>query len=309
MEERIRIEKPFRDRLASLEATSQLLESSKLGDIDSIERILFRSTVNINYSDENGFTALHWAVRSGGSVCVARLLKDKKINVNKQDFMGWTSLHYASHQGVKEIVTLLIRHENINVNIKTSKGQTAVKLAKTKDIETIIKKLSRKEPTAKSIVKKGTFRNIIDQKSEQTRNSIDNYAAKEKVKHLLGDNENKRATWTSSTSEMKEPTQRKQLIGLKNHASFMLDMTVEGEDVTFRSFDQKPQMKYISSLLREDTTAVPTRRKGRTFLFGTEDDVYESRMRKSESVPVLIKKQDPEVIKIQLLKKSESDKV
>jgi len=73
----------------------------------------------------------------------------------------------------------------------------------------------------------------------------------------------------------------------------MLDVNLEGEDISIRKMEQKPQLKHISSLLREDVKAQSTRRKGRTFLFGPNDHFVPYIIKKSESAPVILSNQEP----------------
>jgi len=274
-------EKPFRQRLQTLETTTELLEASKSGDIEALERIL-TAKVNINFADDNGFTALHWAVQSGEVSCVTRLLKETKIEVNRQDQLGWTPLHYASYNAYKEIVTLLILNEKTRADIKTGKGKTALQLAKNKDVEVLIKKF-KKKPTPIRRPKKDTFRDNIEQKTEDNRNSLLRADERDRTKtNSLPERilpfapvPIKRGnTWTPVTMKKigKELKKQESYIGLKNqqHPSLILDVSVEGESSKTSKEGERPQIKHTSTLISDEATAIPTRRKGRTILFGDE---------------------------------------
>lgn len=76
----------------------------------------------------SGFTALHWAAKSGNTEMV-KLLFDLSqrsgcnINVNVRSFGGYTPLHIAAIHECKDIILMLTRDYNANVNIRDNSGK------------------------------------------------------------------------------------------------------------------------------------------------------------------------------------------
>lgn len=73
---------------------------------------------------------------------------------------------------------------------------------------------------------------------------------------------------------MKEMKRQKQLIGLKSqqHPSLILDVNLDEEEFVMPKAESKPQIKHTSALINEETTTVHTPRRGRTFLFDTQEN-------------------------------------
>ncbi|WP_164503859.1 ankyrin repeat domain-containing protein [Rickettsiales endosymbiont of Stachyamoeba lipophora] len=71
-------------------------------------------------------TALHKAAYYG-KFEVVRVLTTapKHIDVNIQDNDGWTALHYAVKKGHTEIAKYLVQHSKANINLKNHKGKIA----------------------------------------------------------------------------------------------------------------------------------------------------------------------------------------
>jgi len=73
---------------------------------------------------------LYDAARAGRASEVSSLLRDyPEINVNWTNDIQWTALHAASFKGHAEAVKLLLAHPDIKVNLKNDDGQTPLSLA------------------------------------------------------------------------------------------------------------------------------------------------------------------------------------
>ncbi len=70
--------------------------------------------VDINTTDENGMTPLHWAVQAGHVDCLRALLDCEAVKVNARDSVGWTPLHYAG------IYIYLLIHLPLSISISLS---------------------------------------------------------------------------------------------------------------------------------------------------------------------------------------------
>ncbi len=142
-----------------LQNTAELLKVAKSGDIQKVNSLI-NEGANVNATDQNGKTPLHWAAVKGHKEAVEALLgkegidvnlADKKkdtplhsvlkkdnidinvlnallgaegINVNIKDELGkWTPLHWAVVKGHKEVVKALLGKDGINVNIGGQYGK------------------------------------------------------------------------------------------------------------------------------------------------------------------------------------------
>jgi ankyrin repeat protein len=62
---------------------------------------------NVDDSDQNGMTALHFAAENGHAECVKWCLV-MRANVNAREMDGWTPLYMATSRGHADIVCLLL---------------------------------------------------------------------------------------------------------------------------------------------------------------------------------------------------------
>ncbi|MDE7140592.1 MAG: ankyrin repeat domain-containing protein [Treponemataceae bacterium] len=125
--------------------TKRLLDITKsdyvLGnDIERV-KICIKSGENVDAKDNQGITALMYAIRKGKKD-MAELLIKSGANVNAKDDAGRTALMLAASNGHKDIAELLIK-SGADVNAKDNNGLTALGGAiinKKKDVvETLIK--------------------------------------------------------------------------------------------------------------------------------------------------------------------------
>ncbi|KAM4039480.1 ankyrin repeat domain-containing protein SOWAHA [Anomaloglossus baeobatrachus] len=76
----------------------------------------------------SGFTALHWAAKSGNTEMV-KLLFDhcrksgSNLNVNAKSFGGYTPLHIAAIHQCQDVILMLTRDYKANVNIRDNSGK------------------------------------------------------------------------------------------------------------------------------------------------------------------------------------------
>nr|DBA30805.1 TPA: hypothetical protein GDO54_006743 [Pyxicephalus adspersus] len=76
----------------------------------------------------SGFTALHWAAKSGNTEMMKLLfdLSQKggaSINVNVRSFGGYTPLHIAAIHERKDVIFLLVKDYSANINIRDNSGR------------------------------------------------------------------------------------------------------------------------------------------------------------------------------------------
>ena len=90
-----------------IESNLELLKYSKKGDKEKVLEILNNSKLNINYKNENGWTALHYACDEGNLKIVEILIKSH-IDVNLKNNDKKTPLHISAFRGYFDITKLLI---------------------------------------------------------------------------------------------------------------------------------------------------------------------------------------------------------
>lgn len=98
-----------------------ILKSAYNGDLDSL-KILIDGGANVMTEDENGYTALHFAVMSKNYDAVQYLIENG-ADVNKRTKQDEVPLHFASFSGRIDIVELLINN-GADINVKMGNGNT-----------------------------------------------------------------------------------------------------------------------------------------------------------------------------------------
>ncbi|XP_069508596.1 ankyrin repeat domain-containing protein SOWAHA [Ambystoma mexicanum] len=77
-----------------------------------------------------GFTALHWAAKSGNSEMLTTLIETAKkggliVDINMKSFGGYTPLHVAAIHGRDEVILKLVRSYGAKVNLRDWSGKKA----------------------------------------------------------------------------------------------------------------------------------------------------------------------------------------
>ena len=94
-------------KLEEIESNIELLKFSKKGDKEKVLEILNNPKVNINYKNENGWTALHYACDEGNLKIVEILIK-AHIDINIKNNDKKTALHLSAFRGYFDITKILI---------------------------------------------------------------------------------------------------------------------------------------------------------------------------------------------------------
>jgi ankyrin repeat protein len=113
------------DLNTKLGGSTMLLQASSIGH-EGIVRILLERSVDVNFADGNGLTAMIWASRKSHDSVVELLLEAEGIDMNSKDNNGYTALSWASGMGHDSVVKLLLQAEGIDINFKDKHGQTAL---------------------------------------------------------------------------------------------------------------------------------------------------------------------------------------
>ncbi|XP_021569960.1 cortactin-binding protein 2 [Carlito syrichta] len=104
-----------------------LQQAAAQGNVTLLSMLLNEEGLDINYSCEDGHSALYSAAKNGHTDCV-RLLLNAEAQVNAADKNGFTPLCAAAAQGHFECVELLIAYD-ANINHAADEGQTPLYLA------------------------------------------------------------------------------------------------------------------------------------------------------------------------------------
>ena len=87
-----------------------------------------KDLTDINVTDKNGCTPLHWAVYMGSPISISYLLANKEVNINAKDVWGQTPLHKAVKKyDMRVIKQLLVK--GAKRDIKDVNGMTAMDIA------------------------------------------------------------------------------------------------------------------------------------------------------------------------------------
>lgn len=129
-----------RNSLLGLQSVKRFIDAARFNDISEVVSLL-RSGLPIDSQDENGYTALYWAVSSNHTDIVDELIR-VGADVNIQNHHHWTPLHAAAQNNNTDIVEALLRHGAIP-SIRNKKGQTALDVARMFNKEEAIRLLEQ----------------------------------------------------------------------------------------------------------------------------------------------------------------------
>ena len=96
-------------KLELIEINLELLKYSKKGDKEKVLELLNNQKININYKNENGWTALHYACDEGNLKIVEILIK-AHIDINIKNNDKKTALHISAFRGYFDITKLLVEN-------------------------------------------------------------------------------------------------------------------------------------------------------------------------------------------------------
>lgn len=114
-------------------------KACKKGDLKKV-RDMMNHSVDINQSNENGFSALQVACDNNHIEVVNELLKYDGIDIEHTDNSGCTAFYMACQEGNVEIVEELIRH-SVNVNASDGNGLSPLQAACNNNNRDVVKQL------------------------------------------------------------------------------------------------------------------------------------------------------------------------
>ena len=104
--------------------TRKLLDDAKNKKFDDVLTDLECDDIDINASDHDSNTLLHYASINNRDLIIMRILENFDVNSNAQDNSGRTPLHYAVNNGYVECINALLVVHNIEVNIINCWGRS-----------------------------------------------------------------------------------------------------------------------------------------------------------------------------------------
>lgn len=104
---------------------------------------------HLHDKDNSGYTALHYAARSG-HLLICRILLDAGIGVDERTHGGVTALHRAAMMGHLEIVNLLLTRKS-DPFVQDSDGKTALHRAAEKCYSEVCRSLLQHSPSLATV--------------------------------------------------------------------------------------------------------------------------------------------------------------
>jgi len=103
-------------RMAQTTKDEELVWAALYGNLEVVKSLCSDPAVNINWQDEDGFTALSCACQEGLSLLVEHLLAHPKIDPNLANNKGTTPLSFAFEKGHKEAVSVMLAYPRVDPN-------------------------------------------------------------------------------------------------------------------------------------------------------------------------------------------------
>ena len=122
-----------------------LLLYSQKGDREKVLEILSNENTNINYQNENGWSALHYACDEGNLKIVEILIK-AHINVNIKNNDKKTPLHISVYHGYFDISKLLIEN-GADINVRDNEQNLPIHICSASGYSELLDYLLQKNPS------------------------------------------------------------------------------------------------------------------------------------------------------------------
>ena len=104
---------------------SPLVQASKAGDVTKARTLLARPGTDVNGTEHDGTTALHWAVQNGNSDLVKALIR-AKANVNAKNRYGVAPIWLAAANGHDAVLEALLRAGADAHTTRADSGETVL---------------------------------------------------------------------------------------------------------------------------------------------------------------------------------------
>lgn len=120
------------------------------GHLEIIKLLLTQKDIKVDSLSKANRTALHLACIRG-HVGIVRALHEKQANINISDHEGNTALHFASENGNTDIIIFLMKEcEGVNFRARNNLGQTSHEICANYDVFQMFSQLVPKEEAVNS---------------------------------------------------------------------------------------------------------------------------------------------------------------
>lgn len=131
----------LRFRIENTDSWTSLMVVSLIG-LETVAKFsLEKTSARPNIQDENGQTALHFALEHRHLDIAKMLVEENDVALNIPDNHGYTPLHSAAESGQLEFVKVFIKANGVAPNLQNKEGNTALHLAAVGDRLEVVKLL------------------------------------------------------------------------------------------------------------------------------------------------------------------------
>jgi ankyrin repeat protein len=111
-----------------------------------IRSLLQHKKTDVNATDNDGNTALHYVIRSNNIKILKALCSHPKIKINIKNKKTHTPLHLAcSIKSKPKIIKILLTNKDIDINLKNCDGKTPLDIAKALKLKKVVTLLQRQK--------------------------------------------------------------------------------------------------------------------------------------------------------------------
>lgn len=146
-----------------------LLDAARDGNLNMVKRFIEKG-VNIETTDDNGWTALQIASRQG-HLDIVKYLVNKGANVNREDNFSWSPLTEAAWNNHVEIVKYLVDY-GADINAITPSGMDLVYIADTREYPELLKFLIKRGADWTSVSDNSIFLNILKEETNNLKSGL-----------------------------------------------------------------------------------------------------------------------------------------
>ena len=127
----------------------ELLLISKKGDKEKLYDLLSLNQIDINFQNENGWSALHFACDEG-NLKISKILINSKIDLNLKTNEKKTALHISTYRGYFDITKLLIE-SGAKINLRDNEKNLPLHICASQGYDEILNFILEKNTTGLKI--------------------------------------------------------------------------------------------------------------------------------------------------------------
>ena len=151
----------------------ELLLISQKGDKEKLYELLSLNQIDINFQNENGWSALHFACDEG-NFKISKILIKSKINLNLKTNEKKTALHISTYRGYFDITKLLIE-SGAKINLRDNEQNLPLHICASQGYDELLNFILEKNTTGLKIKNLYGKTPLDLAKKESTREIINKY--------------------------------------------------------------------------------------------------------------------------------------